>query len=100
MSDEPRFPPPHGEEPIGYRDAGAPVEEDKPEPPVPSSGHPPVHRGKVVVASRPDDPDVAIAKTYTTPRRTPTQQAGLGASIFLILFVLLYVYLQMASCHH
>ena len=96
MSDEPRFPPPHGQEPVGYREAGAPQSDDKPELPIPSGPVAPHH--KRVVASRPDDPEVALAKTYTTPRRTPTQQAGLGGGIVILLLVVAYFYLQIAHC--
>ena len=94
MGDEPRFPPPRGEEPIGYREAGAPVSDEKPEPPVPS--RPPLPRGPRVVASRPDDPDIALAKAYTPPRTKPQQASRVGVVIFLIV-VLVYAGLEMAS---
>ncbi|HEX4514248.1 MAG TPA: hypothetical protein VGH87_22780 [Polyangiaceae bacterium] len=96
MSDEPRFPPPHGEEPVGYRDAGAPVSDDKPEPPVPSSSSAVLRRGKLVVASRPDDPDVAIAKAFTPPRRKlqPTSPAVIA---FIVIALAIYVGLAIAD---
>ena len=95
MGDEPRFPPPRGEEPIGYREAGAPISDDKPELPVPS--RPPLPRGRRVVASRPDDFDVALAKTYTPPRRTPRQQASRAGVIAVVLLVIVYVWIEVAS---
>ena len=95
MGDEPRFPPPRGEEPIGYREAGAPISDDKPDLPVPSN--PPLPRGRRVVASRPDDFDVALAKAYTPPRRTPRQQASRAGVIVFVLFVLIYVGLELAT---
>lgn len=95
MSDEPRFPPPRGEEPIGYREAVAPVSDDKPELPVPSSSSFVVQR-KRVVASRPDDPDIAIAKAFTPPRTKPQQVSRVGIAIFVIV-VLVYIGLEMAS---
>jgi len=95
MSDEPRFPPPRGEEPIGYRDAGAPVSDEKPDLPVPSSSSFVVQR-KRVVASRPDDPDIALAKAYTPPRTKPQQASRVGIAI-LIIVVLVYIGLEMAT---
>jgi hypothetical protein len=94
MGDEPRFPPPRGEEPIGYRDAGAPVSDEKPEPPVPS--RPPLPRGRRVVASRPDDFDVALAKAFTPPRTKPQQASRIGIAIFVIV-VVVYIGLEVAS---
>ena len=96
MGDEPRFPPPRGEEPVGYREAGAPVSDEKPELPVPSSSSFVVQR-KRVVASRPDDPDVALAKAFTPPRR-PVQQASIGATVFIVLMIVVYVYFEMRHC--
>ncbi len=93
MSDEPRFPPPGGEEPLGYRDAGAPVSE-KPELPVPSG--PVVPRGKLVIASRPDDPEVALAKAFTPPRRKPPQPSTVGI-VLVAVFVIIVVAIQIAS---
>jgi hypothetical protein len=96
MSDEPRFPPPHGEEPVGYRDAGAPVSDDKPEPPVPSSSSFVFRRGKLVVASRPDDPDVALAKAFTPPRRK-LKQASPAVIALVVIVVAIYVGLAIAD---
>ena len=96
MGDGPRFPPPNGEEPIGYRDAGAPVSDEKPELPVPSSSSVVVHR-KRVVASRPDDPDVAIAKAFT-PTRRPVAQASFGATLFFLIVIVGYFFLEMRHC--
>ena len=94
MSDEPRFPPPRGEEPIGYREAGAPVSDEKPELPIPSG--PPIPRGKRVVASRPDDFDVALAKAFT-PLRTKPQKASFVGVAILIIVIVVYIGLEMAS---
>ena len=98
MSDGPRFPPPRGEEAIGYRDAGAPISDEKPEPPVPDG--PLVPRGKRVVASRPDDPDVALAKAFTPPRPRPNVSRASGALIALLVavYVLWQVALQLRHC--
>jgi len=96
MSDEPRFPPPRGEEPIGYREAGAPVSDEKPELPIPSG--PPIPRGKRVVASRPDDFDVALAKAFTPrPPRTKPQKASFVGVAILIIVIVVYIGLEMAS---
>jgi hypothetical protein len=94
MGDEPRFPPPNGQEPIGYREAGAPISDEKPELPIPSG---PIIERKRVVASRPDDPDVALAKAYTPPRR-PVKQASIGATLFVVLMIVVYVYFEMRHC--
>ena len=94
MGDEPRFPPPRGEEPIGYREAGAPISDEKPDLPVPS--RPPLPRGKRVVASRPDDFDVALAKAYTPPR-TPRQQASRAGVVLLVLVVIVYIGFEIAA---
>ena len=92
----PRFPPPRGEEPIGYREAGAaPADSEQPELPVPSSSSVVVHR-KRVVASRPDDPDVALAKAFTPPRTKP-QQASFAGIAFLIIVIVVYIGLEVAS---
>jgi len=94
MSDEPRFPPPRGEEPIGYREAVAPVSDEKPELPIPSG--PPMPRGKRVVASRPDDFDVALAKAFTPPRTKPQKVSFVGV-VILIIVIVVYIGLEMAS---
>ena len=93
---EPRFPPPRGEEPIGYRDAVAPPSDDKPEPPVPSSTSFVVQRRRVV-ASRPDDFDVALAKAFTPPRRTPRQQASRAGVVILVFILVIWFGLQLAA---
>ncbi len=88
---EPRFPPPHGQ--TGYRDAGTPDEPDAPKPP--ELEGPELPRGKRVVAKRPDDPDVALAKAFTPPRPRRQQVSRAGAVIVAIL-VILYIAFQIA----
>jgi hypothetical protein len=90
---EPRFPPPGGQ-PAGYRDAGTPVPpEEGPRPP--ELDGPELPRGKRVVASRPDDPDVALAKAFTPPRRRRQQVSRAGVLVVAI-FVIVYIAFQVA----
>jgi hypothetical protein len=96
MGDEPRFPPPRGEEPIGYREAGAAASDgEQPDLPVPSSSSF-VFKRKRVVASRPDDPDIALAKAFTPPRTKPQQVSFVGIAI-LIIVVIVYIGLEVAQ---
>ncbi len=88
---EPRFPPPGGQS--GYRDAGAPVS-DRPRPPeLDESSNPPVPRGKRVVAKRPDDPDVALAKAFY-PGKPRVAKASSAGAVLGVIIVALYVMLQ------
>ncbi len=90
---EPRFPPPGGH--MGYRDAGAPVS-DRPEPP--ELKEPPLPRGKPVIAKRPDDPDVALAKAFY-PGKPRVARASSAGAVLVVIIVALYIVLQIVSAH-
>ena len=94
---EPRFPPPHGEEPVGYREAGAPVSDEKPELPIPSGE--PLPRGKRVVASRPDDPDIALAKANYPPKSTRAAKASTLGTVIVVVLIFAYVVVECASTY-
>ncbi len=92
LMSEPRFPPPGGPQ-AGYRDAPAPSSE-RPRPP--ELTEPPLPRGKRVVAKRPDDPEVALAKAFYPgkPRRI-AQVSRVGVAI-VVLIVIAWLGVQLA----
>jgi hypothetical protein len=83
---EPRFPPPGGPQ-TGYRDAPAPAS-DRPQPPeLDESSGPALPRGKRVVAKRPDDPEVALAKAFYPGKPRIARVSRVGALIVLLILV-------------
>ena len=80
MSDEPHFPPPGGQ--LGYREAAPSIPNDD------ACSIEGVFRKRRVIATRPDDPDVAIAKATYPIEPAPRRKVS---SAFVMVLLLVYV---------